>query len=127
MSERYLLFSYSVTQCVKYVHSFSFFQKLDAFRDGKLIENESQKDASAVSSHLFHDVRHKRSSSRWNDEFSSTSSAVTESTQAGELISRTKLAAVNSPPSLTISVIFNLNFIYQVSQFCFKKIVVTMK
>ncbi|KAL2654451.1 hypothetical protein AAZV13_04G008600 [Glycine max] len=55
------------------------------------IENESQKDSSAVSSDLFHDVRHKRSSSRWNEEFSPASSTVTESTQAGELISRTKL------------------------------------
>jgi hypothetical protein len=76
--------------------SFLFFQKLDAFRDGMLVENESKKDASAVSSHLFHDGRHKRSSSRWNDEFSPTSSSVTESTQAGELISKAKLASVNS-------------------------------
>ena len=60
---------------------FLFLQKLDALRDGMLIENESQKDASAVSS------------SRWNGEFSPTSTTVTESTQAGELISRTKLAA----------------------------------
>ncbi|KAL3012606.1 hypothetical protein AAZX31_06G008600 [Glycine max] len=55
------------------------------------IENESQKDSSAVSSDQFHDGRHKRSSSRWNEEFSPASSTVTESTQAGELISRTKL------------------------------------
>ncbi|XP_015932682.1 kinesin-like protein KIN-7D, mitochondrial [Arachis duranensis] len=53
--------------------------KFDAPRDGGLIENESQKDASA--------------SSKWNGEFSPASSTVTESTQAGELISRTKLAA----------------------------------
>ncbi|XP_061368414.1 kinesin-like protein KIN-7D, mitochondrial isoform X2 [Gastrolobium bilobum] len=74
-------------------HSVGEDDKLDAMHDGILIENESQKDASAVSSDLFHDVRHKRSSSRWNEEFSPTSSAVTESTQAGELICRTKLAA----------------------------------
>ncbi|PNX88204.1 kinesin-like protein, partial [Trifolium pratense] len=73
--------------------------KLDAFRDGMLVENESKKDASVVSSHLFHDGRHKRSSSRWNDEFSPTSSSVTESTQAGELISKTKLA----PGGVTMS------------------------
>lgn len=74
-------------------HSFGEEEKLDAFRDGMLVENESKKDASAVSSHLFHDGRHKRSSSRWNDEFSPTSSSVTESTQAGELISKAKLAS----------------------------------
>ncbi|AES74241.2 putative plus-end-directed kinesin ATPase transcription factor C2H2 family [Medicago truncatula] len=74
-------------------HSFGEEEKLDAFRDGMLVENESKKDASAVSSHLFHDGRHKRSSSRWNDEFSQTSSSVTESTQAGELISKAKLAS----------------------------------
>ncbi|KAK2392876.1 kinesin protein KIN-7D, mitochondrial [Trifolium repens] len=80
-------------------HSFGEEDKLDAFRDGLLVENESKKDASAVSSHLFHDGRHKRSSSRWNDEFSPTSSTVTESTQAGELISKTKLA----PGGVTMS------------------------
>lgn len=75
---------------------FSFiFQKVDASPDGVLIENESQKDISVVSSDLFHDVRHKRSSSRWNEEFSPASSTITESTQAGELISRTKLTMVN--------------------------------
>ncbi|XP_058785654.1 kinesin-like protein KIN-7D, mitochondrial [Vicia villosa] len=74
-------------------HSFGEEDKLDAFRDGMLIESDSKKDTSAVSSHLFHDGRHKRSSSRWNDEFSPTSSAITESTQAGELISKTNLAA----------------------------------
>ncbi|XP_045806837.1 kinesin-like protein KIN-7D, mitochondrial isoform X1 [Trifolium pratense] len=80
-------------------HSFGEEDKLDAFRDGMLVENESKKDASVVSSHLFHDGRHKRSSSRWNDEFSPTSSSVTESTQAGELISKTKLA----PGGVTMS------------------------
>ncbi|XP_057436738.1 kinesin-like protein KIN-7D, mitochondrial isoform X2 [Lotus japonicus] len=67
--------------------------KIDSLREGLLIENGSQKDASAGSSHVFHDARHKRSSGRWNDEFSPTSSTITEATQAGELISRTKLAA----------------------------------
>lgn len=71
-----------------------YFQKCD----GILIENQTQKDASVVSSDIFHDVKHKRSSSRWNEELSPTSSTVTESTQAGELISRVKLAAVNSFP-----------------------------
>ncbi|QCE16851.1 centromeric protein E [Vigna unguiculata] len=72
-------------------HSVGEDDKVDASPDGVLIENESQKDISVVSSDLFHDVRHKRSSSRWNEEFSPASSTITESTQAGELISRTKL------------------------------------
>ncbi|XP_027353849.1 kinesin-like protein KIN-7D, mitochondrial [Abrus precatorius] len=74
-------------------HSVGEDDKFDALRDGGLIENESEKDASAASSDLFPDVRHKRSSSRWNEELSPASSTVTESTQAGELISRTKLTA----------------------------------
>lgn len=59
-------------------------------------ESECQKDASAMSSDLSHDGRHRRSSSRWNEELSTASSIVTEATQAGELISGTKLPAVNS-------------------------------
>ncbi|XP_047152984.1 kinesin-like protein KIN-7D, mitochondrial [Vigna umbellata] len=66
-------------------HSVGEDDKQDALPDGVLIENESQKDTSAVSSD------HKRSSSRWNEEFSPASSTITESTHAGELISRTKL------------------------------------
>ncbi|GAU22078.1 hypothetical protein TSUD_309820 [Trifolium subterraneum] len=85
-------------------HSFGEEDKLDAFRDGMLVENESKKDASAVSSHLFHDGRHKRSSSRWNDEFSPTSSSVTESTQAGELISKTKLGGVTMSDQMDLLV-----------------------
>ncbi|ESW07926.1 hypothetical protein PHAVU_009G004100 [Phaseolus vulgaris] len=72
-------------------HSVGEDDKFDALPDGALTENESQKDTSAVSSDVFHDVRHKRTSSRWNEEFSPASSTITESTQAGELISRTKL------------------------------------
>ncbi|KAK7404406.1 hypothetical protein VNO78_05282 [Psophocarpus tetragonolobus] len=54
----------------------------DALRDGSLlIENESQKDISTVSSDLSHDVRHIRSSSRRNEELSPTSSIITESTK----------------------------------------------
>ncbi|KAK4258579.1 hypothetical protein QN277_005015 [Acacia crassicarpa] len=66
--------------------------KHDIQRDGSLlIESECEKDASAMSSDLSHDGRHRRSSSRWNEELSTASSIVTEATQAGELISGTKL------------------------------------
>ncbi|XP_057456471.1 kinesin-like protein KIN-7D, mitochondrial [Lotus japonicus] len=62
--------------------------KHDVLRDGSLlIENERKVDDATLSSDLSHDVRHRRSSSRWNEELSPSSSFITESTQAGELIS----------------------------------------
>ncbi|XP_019413364.1 PREDICTED: kinesin-like protein KIN-7D, mitochondrial [Lupinus angustifolius] len=73
-------------------HSVGEDDKYDAFRDVSLfIESGSQKDVSTLSSDLSLDVRHRRSSSRRNDELSPTSSIITKSTQAGELISRTRL------------------------------------
>ncbi|TKY67605.1 Kinesin-related protein 11 [Spatholobus suberectus] len=75
-------------------HSVGEDENYDALRDGSLlIENESQKDVSTVSSDLSHDVRHIRSSSKQTEELSPTSRIITESTQAGELISRTRLPA----------------------------------
>ncbi|KAE9586627.1 putative plus-end-directed kinesin ATPase transcription factor C2H2 family [Lupinus albus] len=61
----------------KQSHNVSEDDKCDTHSDGMLIEIESKKDASAVSSNLFHDVKHKRSS-KWNEEFSPTSSTVTD-------------------------------------------------
>ncbi|CAL5212425.1 unnamed protein product [Lathyrus oleraceus] len=62
--------------------------------DGSLLfEGESQNDVSTVVSDLSHDVRHRRTSSTRNEELSPSSSIITESTQAGELISRTRLPA----------------------------------
>lgn len=65
---------------------------MDVIREGPLpAENENQKDspssALAIPSDLTCDFRHRRSSSKWNEELSPASSTVTESTQAGELIS----------------------------------------
>ncbi|KAI4300063.1 hypothetical protein L6164_033480 [Bauhinia variegata] len=75
-------------------HSVGEDDKFDAIRDGPLlIESESQRDASSMLSDHSQDVRHRRSSSRWNEELSPTSSTVTESTHAGELISGKKLPA----------------------------------
>ncbi|XP_027354730.1 kinesin-like protein KIN-7D, mitochondrial [Abrus precatorius] len=75
-------------------HSVGEDDKFDALREASLlIENESQKDVSTVSSDPSHDVRHRRSSSRPNEELSPTSSIIAESTQAGELISRTRKPA----------------------------------
>lgn len=73
-------------------HSVGEDDKLDVIREGPLpAENENQKDspssALAIPSDLTCDFRHRRSSSKWNEELSPASSTVTESTQAGELIS----------------------------------------
>ncbi|MCI71017.1 kinesin-related protein 11-like, partial [Trifolium medium] len=71
-----------------------------ALQDGSLLfESESQKGVSTVTSDLSHDVRHRRTSSRRNEELSPSSSIITESTQAGELISGTRIPAVSHVPS----------------------------
>ncbi|XP_022747490.1 kinesin-like protein KIN-7D, mitochondrial isoform X2 [Durio zibethinus] len=77
-------------------HSVGADDKLDV--DGTLIiDGENQKDSpsliAALASDPSYEFKHRRSSSRRNDELSPTSSTVTESTQAGELISVTKLLA----------------------------------
>ncbi|CAK8576602.1 unnamed protein product [Lathyrus sativus] len=75
-------------------HSVGEDDKYDALQDGSLLfEGESQNDVSTVVSDLSHDVRHRRTSSRRNEELSPSSSIITESTQTGELISRTRLPA----------------------------------
>ncbi|KAI9128506.1 hypothetical protein K1719_001499, partial [Acacia pycnantha] len=74
------------------IHSVGEDDKYGALRDDSLlIESENKKDASEMSSDQTHDVRHRRSCSRWNEEHSPTSSTITESTQAGELINGAKL------------------------------------
>ncbi|KAH9696447.1 kinesin-like protein KIN-7D [Citrus sinensis] len=62
---------------------------LDLLRDGEN-QKDSTPSASGLASDLPSDFKHRRSSSKWNEEFSPTSSTVTESTQAGELISGSK-------------------------------------
>ncbi|KAJ6985619.1 kinesin-like protein KIN-7D [Populus alba x Populus x berolinensis] len=70
--------------------------KLDVLREGaSLAENENQKDSpssSLIASDLTSELKHKRSSSKWNEELSPASSAVTETTQAGNLMNASKLA-----------------------------------
>ncbi|KAA8536054.1 hypothetical protein F0562_028532 [Nyssa sinensis] len=72
-------------------HSVGEDDKLDVLRDGSLlVESENQKDypssALAVPSDTY-EFKHTRSFSKWNNELSQAGSTVTESTQAGELIS----------------------------------------
>ncbi|KAF3944751.1 hypothetical protein CMV_028807 [Castanea mollissima] len=67
--------------------------------DGSLLlEGESQKDSASsalvASADVPYDFKHRRSSSKsskWNEELSPSGSTITESTQAGELISGSKL------------------------------------
>lgn len=76
--------------------------QLDLLREGSLLldgenQKESTSSASGIASDLPFDFKHRRSSSKWNEELSPTSSTVTESTQAGELISGSKHPVVCSP------------------------------
>lgn len=74
---------------------FFVYQKLDGTREGSLLgEGESQRDSQVLALDSSFDFKHRRSSSRWNEELSPASSTITESTQAGELISGSKLSAV---------------------------------
>ncbi|KAK9987974.1 hypothetical protein SO802_028213 [Lithocarpus litseifolius] len=67
--------------------------------DGSLLlEGENQKDSASsaltASADVPYDFKHRRSSSKsskWNEELSPSGSTITESTQAGELISGSKL------------------------------------
>ncbi|KAL5855921.1 hypothetical protein ACOSQ4_005723 [Xanthoceras sorbifolium] len=64
--------------------------------DLESLRDESQKDSTstlAVPTDLSCDLKHRRSNSKWNEELSSASSTVTESTHAGELIGGSKLLA----------------------------------
>ncbi|GAB4837854.1 Kinesin-like protein KIN-7D, mitochondrial [Ancistrocladus abbreviatus] len=74
-------------------HSAGEDDKSELFRDGSvLVETENHKDSpSSAMADISGDSRHKRSSSKWNDELSPASSTVTESNLAGELISGSKL------------------------------------
>ncbi|GAB4849220.1 hypothetical protein Ancab_004031 [Ancistrocladus abbreviatus] len=70
-----------------------FCQISEVFQDCSLygeIENHKDSPSFAVAN-ASGDSRHKRSSSKWKDDLSPASSTVTESNQAGELISGSKL------------------------------------
>ncbi|KAF3435772.1 hypothetical protein FNV43_RR22864 [Rhamnella rubrinervis] len=74
-------------------HSVGEDDKLGGSHDGSLlVENENQ-DSPYLASDPSNEFKHRRSSSRWNEELSPASSTITDSTQAGELISGSKLLA----------------------------------
>ncbi|MBA0842708.1 hypothetical protein Goarm_002515, partial [Gossypium armourianum] len=80
------------------IHSVGEDDKLDGQgAETLVIDSENQKDPltsiAVLASDPSYELKHRRSSSRRNDELSPTSSTATESTQAGELISGTKLLA----------------------------------
>lgn len=64
-------------------------------QEGSLLESDNQKEslssASGAPTDVSYEFKHRRSSSRWNEELSPSGSTITESTQAGELISGSKL------------------------------------
>ncbi|KAF5954763.1 hypothetical protein HYC85_007619 [Camellia sinensis] len=73
-------------------HSVGEDDKLDVLHDGSLhIESENHKDSPSstllASSDHSNEFKHRRSSSKWNDELSPTASTVTESTQGGMTMS----------------------------------------
>ncbi|KAL2469337.1 Kinesin motor family protein [Forsythia ovata] len=71
-------------------HSASEDNKLDVLCDGSLLlDGENQKDSSSSAFSIpldVNDFKHRRSSSKWNDDISQADSVLTETTQAGELI-----------------------------------------
>ncbi|KAG4205779.1 hypothetical protein ERO13_A04G123800v2 [Gossypium hirsutum] len=80
------------------IHSVGADDKLDGQgADTLVIDSENQKDPltsiAVLASDPSYELKHRRSSSGRNDELSPTSSTATESTQAAELISGTKLLA----------------------------------
>ncbi|KAI3441272.1 uncharacterized protein J3R85_002542 [Psidium guajava] len=77
-------------------HSIGEDEKPDGLRECALLsDGENQKElqcsSSVTMSDPSYDPTHKRSGTKWSDEFSPAGSAVTEITQAGELISANKL------------------------------------
>ncbi|XP_059654085.1 kinesin-like protein KIN-7D, mitochondrial isoform X3 [Cornus florida] len=82
--------------------------KLDVLRNGSLlVDSENQKDSSssalAVLSDPSYEFKHRRSSSKRNDELSAASSTITESTQAGELISGSSCGSKLPTGGMTMS------------------------
>ncbi|KAL8556171.1 hypothetical protein ACS0TY_003820 [Phlomoides rotata] len=88
-------------------HSASEDDKLDVLRDGSLKhDGENQKDsppsALTITSDAYH-FKHRRSSSKWNDDISQAGSTITETTQAGELISGSSCASKLPIDDVTMS------------------------
>lgn len=70
---------------------------MDVLRDGSLkLDGENQKDSPPSALTITSDAylfKHRRSSSKWNDDISQAGSTITETTQAGELISGSSYAS----------------------------------
>lgn len=68
---------------------------MDVLRECSLLmDGENQKDLTGSVNQL-DNHKHKRSSSKWSEDFSPVGSVVTEFTQAGELMSGSKLPMVS--------------------------------
>ncbi|KAI3448002.1 hypothetical protein Pfo_004667 [Paulownia fortunei] len=81
--------------------------KLDVLHDGSLKrEGENQKDSPSSALTIASDAynsKHRRSSSKWNDDISQAGSTTTETTQAGELISGSSCVSKLPIDSITMS------------------------
>ncbi|XP_057788468.1 kinesin-like protein KIN-7D, mitochondrial isoform X1 [Salvia miltiorrhiza] len=79
--------------------------KLDVLHDGSVKLGENQKDSSSaltIPSDAYH-FKHRRSSSKWNDDISQAGSTLTETTRAGELISGSSCASKLPIDEVTMS------------------------
>nr|GMC87536.1 kinesin-like protein KIN-7D, mitochondrial isoform X1 [Ipomoea batatas] len=80
-------------------HSVSEDDKLDARREGSLLTDSENQDLTSDTS----DFKHRRSSSKWNDDLSQAGSTITESTQGGELISGSSSSSKLPTEEISIS------------------------
>ncbi|XP_031127100.1 kinesin-like protein KIN-7D, mitochondrial [Ipomoea triloba] len=80
-------------------HSVSEDDKLDAQREGSLLTVSENQDLRSDTS----DFKHRRSSSKWNDDLSQAGSTITESTQGGELISGSSSSSKLPTEEISIS------------------------
>ncbi|KAK4491422.1 hypothetical protein RD792_002169 [Penstemon davidsonii] len=88
-------------------HGASEDDKLDVLRDGsRKLDGENQKDSSSSPLTIPSDacdLKHRRSSSKWTDDISQAGSTLTETTQAGELISGSSCASKLPIDEVTMS------------------------
>ncbi|XP_042501458.1 kinesin-like protein KIN-7D, mitochondrial isoform X1 [Macadamia integrifolia] len=83
--------------------------KLDLLREGSqlLVEGQNQRDSPSSTILAPPDtpngLKHKRSSSKWNEELSPINNSITESAQVGELISGTASSSRLQPDGMTMA------------------------
>lgn len=93
---------------------FNIYQKLDAVHNGSLkLYKENQNDSPSsglTTSSDAYIVKHRRSSSKWNEDISQAGSTISEATQAGELISG--LSSMSTLPIVCFQLFFSNPFAF---------------